>query len=80
MLLQRGDLARAKISLIGEKASLPDHFSSELGIQITNDPEANLKLLAECHQELSGTQVNWLGTYQHAAQVWIKGLELQVVE
>ena len=67
-------------SLIGEKASLPDHFSSELGIQITNDPEANLKLLAERHQELSGTQVNWLGTYQHAAQVWIKGLELQVVE
>jgi hypothetical protein len=67
-------------SLIGEKAPLPDHFSSELGVQVTNDPEANLKLLAERHQELGGAQVNWLGTYQHAAQVWIKGLELQAVE
>jgi len=30
-------------------------------------------MLAQRHQELSGTQVNWLGTYQHAVQVWIKG-------
>ena len=56
-------------------ASLPDHFSNELGLHPTDDPEENLRNLAKRHGELSGRQVNWLGTYQHAAQVWQKGLE-----
>lgn len=56
-------------------ASLPDHFSKELGLHPTDDLEENLRNLAKCHGELSGTRVNWLGTYQHAAQVWQKGLE-----
>lgn len=59
------------------KRSLPDYFSEELHLQSVRDPEANLRRLAKRHKELSGTQVNWLGTYQHAAQVWLKGLELQ---
>ena len=63
--------------LIGKKTSLPDLFSRELDLHVTDDPEANLKLLAQRHQQLSGAQVNWLGTYKHAAQVWIKGLELE---
>jgi hypothetical protein len=56
-------------------ASLPDHFSKELGLHPTEDPDENLRNLAKCHAELSNQQVNWLGTYQHAAQVWQKGLE-----
>jgi hypothetical protein len=73
-----GDKYRSRLDLlIGRKLSLPDHFSHELGMEITDDPEKNLKLLAQRHQVLSGAHVNWLGTYQHAAQVWIKGLELQ---
>ncbi|HEY9151418.1 MAG TPA: hypothetical protein VIN60_00925 [Anaerolineales bacterium] len=63
--------------LIGKKSPLPDYFSRELGLENTNDPESNLRLLAKRHQALSGAQVNWLGTYQHAVQVWIKGLEIQ---
>ncbi|MBU2610545.1 MAG: hypothetical protein KJ606_06305 [Chloroflexi bacterium] len=55
--------------------SLPDHFSKELSLNPTDDPEENLRNLAKRHAELSGTRVNWLGTYQHAAQVWQKGLE-----
>jgi hypothetical protein len=43
---------------------------------VSSDPEANLKALAIRQQALSGAQVNWLGTYLHAAQVWQKGLEL----
>jgi hypothetical protein len=62
--------------LIGEKTSLPDYFSRELGAQITTDPDKNLELLAQRHQVLSSAHVNWLGTYQHAAQVWLRGLEL----
>jgi hypothetical protein len=63
--------------LIGKKEFLPDYFSSGLGLQNTDDPTINLQRLAERHRKLSGAQVNWLGTYEHAAEVWIKGLEIQ---
>ena len=54
---------------------LPDHFSQELGLTPTADVDGNLRELAQRHKELSGRRINWLGTYQHAAQVWQKGLE-----
>jgi len=60
-----------------DKKSVPDYFSKDLNLVPTNDLEKNLYELAKRHRELSGAQVNWLGTYQHAAQVWQKGLELQ---
>jgi hypothetical protein len=41
-------------------------------MKIRSDPEKNLEILAQRHQALRGTWVNWLGTYKHAAQVWIK--------
>lgn len=55
------------------ETSLPDYFSQELNLSLTQDPMENLRLLAKRHRELSGMQVNWLGTYLHAAQVWRKG-------
>jgi hypothetical protein len=59
------------------KKATPDLFSEELGLTLTDDAEENLCALAKRHQELSGAHINWLGTYQHAAQVWLMGLELQ---
>jgi hypothetical protein len=56
---------------------LPDLFSDELGLTPTADPEENLRKLAKRHQELSGRSINWLGTYEHAADVWLKQVELQ---
>jgi len=56
---------------------LPNLFSEELGLTPTTDPDENLRALAKRHQELSGSQVNWLGTYEHAADIWLKELELQ---
>jgi hypothetical protein len=58
---------------------LPDYFSTALALPLTPDPEENLRQLAKRHAELSGMQLNWLGTYQHAAQIWVKGLEYQKV-
>lgn len=58
-------------------AVLPDYFSAELSLHPTEDSEENLRNLAKRHEELSGARVNWLGTYQHAAQIWFKGLELK---
>lgn len=55
--------------------SLPDHFSKDLHLQIAEDPETNLRALANRHAELSGSYVNWLATYQHAEQIWRKGFE-----
>jgi len=59
------------------KKELPDLFSKELGLTPTTDPDENLRALAKRHQELSGSCVNWLGTYEHAADIWLKELELQ---
>ena len=56
---------------------LPDIFSKELGLNPGDDPEENLRALAKRHKELSRSFVNWLATYQHAEQVWRKGLEYQ---
>jgi hypothetical protein len=58
-----------------KKPFLPDYFSRELNILFTDDPEANLRALAKRHQELSGARINWLGTYEHAAQRWLAGRE-----
>lgn len=57
--------------------SLPDLFSRTLNLTPGEDPEENLRMLAKRHQELSGSFVNWLATYQHAEQVWQKGLQYQ---
>ena len=64
-------------ALIKLKSPLPDYFSIDLGLEITTDFEENLRSLAQRHQLLSNSHVNWLGTYQHALKVWLKGLELQ---
>lgn len=53
---------------------LPDYFSEELNISPVDDPDSNLQELARRHRELSGSLTNWLGTYQHAEQVWRRGL------
>lgn len=58
-----------------ENTTLPDHFSKDLNLTPVNEPEENLRLLAKRHRELSGSFTNWFGTYMHAAQVWLMGLE-----
>jgi hypothetical protein len=57
--------------------SLPDLFSDGLGLTFSNNPDENLRALAKRHQELSGERINWIGTYEHAADVWLKEMELQ---
>jgi len=57
--------------------SLPDHFAKDLNLTPVDDPDKNLRALANRHAELSGSYVNWLGTYEHAADVWLKGLTLK---
>jgi hypothetical protein len=63
--------------LLGKQTQLPDLFSNILGVPPEKDPDLALEQLAKQHQVLSGQFINWLGTYKHAAEVWLKQMELQ---
>lgn len=63
--------------LIGEKPSLCDLFSKELMISVEQNPDKNLRTLANRHQELSKKHINWLGTYNHGAERFMIHLERQ---
>lgn len=60
--------------------NLPDLFSKDIGLSPTSDPDNNLLLLANRQKELSGSRINWAATYQHAADIWLKDLELRKKE
>ncbi len=62
---------------LSRTSSLPDFFSRELGLTPTDNSDENLRALGKRHQELSGEKLNWQGSYEHAADVWLKELELQ---
>ena len=63
--LQKKHFPKAQIKL-----ELPNYFATELMLS-SDDPEENLRLLAHRHAELTGTHLNWLGTYHHAEQRWM---------
>jgi len=63
--------------ILGKQPQLPDLFSSILSVPPETNPDEALAQLAKRHQVLSGQFVNWLGTYEHAAEVWLKQMELQ---
>jgi len=65
------------IHILGKQPQLPDFFSSKLGVIPETDPDQALVQLAKRHQILSRQFINWLGTYEHAADVWLKQMELQ---
>lgn len=67
---------REKIEkLLGRVGSLPDLFSKEINLPRLLDPQTGLKLLAQRQCELSGDEINWLGTYQHGVKHWLRSLE-----
>ncbi len=61
--------------IFGRQNQLPDIFSNRLGVSPEKDPNQNLLQLAKRHQILSGHTINWLGTYEHAAERLIKHME-----
>lgn len=61
--------------LIGSYTTLPDLFSEDLNLRVVPNPEIGLQMLARRHAILSGKPINWLGTYEHAAQRWLTHME-----
>lgn len=68
---------RARIAAyLGAKIHpLPDLFSAELNLPESVDPDAALHALALRQRDLTGLALNWCGTYEHAAQNWLRFLE-----
>lgn len=58
----------------GKQLKLPDLFSEKLNI-LGAEPDKRLDSLAQQHASLSGRSINWLGTYEHAAERTLKRLE-----
>jgi hypothetical protein len=73
MLLQQKYAALLE-SFLGPSAPLTDWYSAELGIPTRGDPEARLRVLARKQREQSGLALNWLGTYEHAADRFVRHL------
>lgn len=63
------------VSIFPEQIPLPDLFSEKLGISLGSDPDETLVRLGKHHQVLSGRIINWIGTYEHAAERLIKHVE-----
>lgn len=64
-------------NIMGEQKQLQDMFSKELGFTPDAEPSRALAQLAEQHHLSTGQFINWLGTYKHAADVWLRQMELQ---
>jgi hypothetical protein len=75
MLLQQKYVTRLEHSL-GSFAPLTDWYSRELDIPVQGNPDARLRILARRQRQRSGLALNWLGTYEHAAERFIRQLDL----
>lgn len=64
----------------GKQDLLPDLFSKQLSVDPDMDPDGALSNLAERHNAMTGRSVNWVGTYEHAADVWLRQMELQTAD
>lgn len=73
VLLQ--DIHRDKLQrFLGDTSLLKDIYSEELGVEGASTEE-RLHLLAASHVHLSGLDINWVGTYRHSANQFLKSLE-----
>jgi hypothetical protein len=75
-LLQRQHARRLQ-TLGASSLPLPDLFSHQLGLPLVASPKQRLAALAARQSQLSNESLNWLGTYQHAAETFLRHLELQ---
>lgn len=62
-------------AVCGPQPALPDLFGKELEIPAQATPDNALYALAQHQQKLMGVSLNWLGTYEHAAQNWLRFYE-----
>ncbi len=64
-------------SVCGVQQALPDLFGAEFGLAAQCAPDNALRTLALHQQKLTGREINWIGTYEHAAQSWLRFMEYE---
>lgn len=74
VLLQRKYWERLQV-LVTPLTPIPPYFFEELEIPRHCDPDTGLRLLAARQAHLSQRKINWQGTYEHAAQQFLKYME-----
>ncbi len=52
--------------------SLPDMFSSQLGIPTSDEPDSQLAQLNRVQSAQVGSYYNWIGAYEHAASTFMR--------
>jgi hypothetical protein len=75
LLLQQKYASRLEQSL-GELPLLTDWYSTELGVPVHGDPDKRLRILARTQSQRSGLALNWVGTYEHAAERLVRQLDV----
>ncbi len=59
-------------ALMGVQPTLPDFYGDVLGVTGHTSPDSALQALSLRQQQLTGISLNWQGTYEHAAQSWLR--------
>jgi hypothetical protein len=62
-------------ALFGAQPCLHDWFSAELGMSLSGSPDEQLAWLAARHRQRSGRSRNWVGTYRHGAESFLRFME-----
>jgi hypothetical protein len=64
-------------SLFGAQSRLHDWLSAELHAPLIGSPDEQLARLAARQHLLSGRSLNWVGTYRHGAESFLRFMEQQ---
>ncbi len=62
-------------ALFGAQPHLHDWFSAELDAPLIGSPDEQLARLATRQRQLSGRSLNWVGTYRHGAESFLRFME-----
>jgi hypothetical protein len=60
------------LALYGVQPVLPDLYGDVLGAADHTSADSALEALSLRQQQLTGISLNWQGTYEHAAQSWLR--------
>jgi hypothetical protein len=74
-LLLQSKYAGRLAALHAEDLPLTDYFSHQLGLMRSGRCDLRLAALARRQAALSGEAINWLGTYEHAADSFLSRQE-----
>ena len=63
--------------MFGPQTRLPDWFSAGLGLARFAGVDADLRALGDRHAVLTGLPLNWVGTYLHSAERFMRHCEAE---